>query len=145
MKGTFYLNRMKQFMFTEKSAPESAFMTWQFDDEVTTTGALWRIAIEAVALGSNALDVTRVLRKWNLNEDTAIGFAKRCGITLELTKRAVGSRSLPEWMASFERFPRGVPPQIKFGIGASPLEAMADLTEAGAYLQNQTQLEAVAK
>jgi len=136
MKGFYYITARKRFLFTQRSVPADAVKAWAFDEDATTMGALWRIAIEATALGADDFQIRRMQARWQMTEEGLIAFAVRCGISVE----KMGRRDDIRWMATFRRLPALAPPQIKYGVGGTPLGAMAQLTQNGAYIQNQAAL-----
>ena len=139
MKGFYFIDQKKKFAFTKGPVPPGSIKAWAFDEDATTMGAMWRIAIEATALGGDDYQIRRMQAQWQMTEDGLLAFAERCGIVIEKMGAAQGGGEV-KWMASFRRYPVGAPPQIKYGVGGTMLGALAQLTQNGAYMQNQRTL-----
>ena len=137
MRGFYVLEKDRSLNFTRGAPPVDAVRSWLITEDLKTS-ALWRIAIEAVALGLSTIEAEAQLKRWGLDEQSGFEFARDAGLTVEFLPGGPPFSQRGTFYASAVRTIKGKPPVQKIGTGPTLLVALSTMLYPGIHLQRNT-------
>jgi hypothetical protein len=137
MRGFYVLEKDRSLKFTRDFREKPGEVRrWKITDELKIS-ALWRIAIEAVALGLSTVEAEAQLRRWGLDEQSGFEFAREAGLVVERIPGG-GAFEQENYYVSGVRIEEGKPPVQKIGTGPTILVALSTMLYPGIHFQHKT-------